>query len=281
MDQHLLAQGTHDMLSDPLSAAVMERDANILRQVDIALMEDRTALAYQPVVLSGTQDRVAFNEGLIRILDPSGRIIPAREFIHAVKNRETGRLIDCASLRHGLQALADVPALRLSINMSARSIGYSRWMRILREGLDRDPTIGERLILEITESSVMVMPDVVTAFMEELHGAGIAFALDDFGAGYTAFRYFRDFFFDIVKIDGQFCRNVASNPDNQVLTRALTSIGQHFDMLVVAESVENQTDANWLAANGVHCLQGYLFGAPLIQPDWQPQDSRARASLRG
>lgn len=267
------------MASDPLSFAVAERDANILRQVDLALLEGRTALAYQPVVLSGDQKRVAFNEGLIRILDPNGRIIPAREFIGAVETRETGRLIDCASLRHGLAALAAVPGLRLSLNMSARSIGHMRWMRILQEGLAQDPTIGERLILEITESSAMVMPDVVSAFMEELHGAGVAFALDDFGAGFTAFRYFRDFFFDIVKIDGQFVRNVASNPDNQVLTRALALIGQHFDMLVVAESVESQTDADWLANHGVHCLQGYHFGAPMLKPDWLPQRTRDTGSL--
>jgi predicted signal transduction protein with EAL and GGDEF domain len=67
---------------------------------------------------------------------------------------------------------------------------------------------------------------------------GISFALDDFGAGYTAFRYFRDFFFDMIKIDGQFIRGIASNPDNQVLTQALASIGKHFDMFTVAESVE-------------------------------------------
>ena len=260
---------------DPLTAAVAERDRNTLAMVDQALRDGRTMLAYQPVVLAADQSRVAFHEGMIRVMDPTGRVIPAREFMGAVETRETGRLIDCAALRHGLAALAAVPDLRLSVNMSARSIGYSRWMKILREGLRRDDTVGERLILEITESSAMLMPDVVTAFMDELHGEGISFALDDFGAGYTAFRYFRDFFFEVIKIDGQFVRNVASNPDNQVLTRALTSIGKHFDMLVVAESVECQADADWLAANGVDCLQGYHFGAPMVQPDWIPAAKRA------
>lgn len=260
---------------DPLTAAVLERDQGTLAMVDQALRDGRSMLAFQPVVLAGNQSRVAFHEGMIRVMDPSGRVIPAREFMGAVEMRETGRLIDCAALRHGLAALAAVPDLRLAINMSARSIGYSRWMKILKDGLRRDDTLGERLILEITESSAMVMPDVVTAFMDELHADGISFALDDFGAGYTAFRYFRDFFFEVIKIDGQFVRNVASNPDNQVLTRALTSIGKHFDMLVVAESVECQADADWLAANGVDCLQGFHFGAPMVQPDWLPTGKRA------
>lgn len=261
---------------DPLSAALDDRDRDTLGMVDRALRDGRTMLAFQPVVLAGDQGRVAFHEGMIRVLDPTGRVIPAREFMGAVETRETGRLIDCAALRHGLAALAAVPDLRLAINMSARSIGYGRWMKILKEGLRRDETAGERLILEITEGSAMLMPDVVTAFMDDLHAEGISFALDDFGAGYTAFRFFRDFFFEVIKIDGQFIRNIASNPDNQALTRALVSIGKHFDMLVVAESVECQADADWLAANGVDCLQGFHFGAPTVNPAWLPAGQRVR-----
>ena len=66
-----------------------------------------------------------------------------------------------------------------------------------------------------------------------------AFALDDFGAGFTSFRYLREFYFDIIKIDGQFIRGISDNPDNQVLTQALLSIAHHFDMFAVAESVES------------------------------------------
>lgn len=271
MDNALDHSNHDEGLSDPLSAAIRARDKNTIAMVEQALRERRTRLAFQPVVLAGNDTKVGFHEGLIRILDTTGRVIPAREFINAVETRETGRIIDCAALRHGLDALAAVPDLRLSINMSARSIGYPRWMRILNEGLRRDPTIGERLILEITESSAMQMPEVVSSFMDDLRSEGIAFALDDFGAGYTAFRFFRDFFFDIVKIDGQFIRNIASNPDNQILTKALALIGKHFDMLVVAESVESRADAEWLAGSGIDCLQGYLFGAPAVAPDWLPR----------
>lgn len=275
MDNALHHSSLDESMSDPLSAAIRVRDANIIAMVEQALRERRTRLAFQPVVLAGDHTKVGFHEGLIRILDTTGRVIPAREFINAVETRETGRIIDCAALRHGIDALTAVPDLRLSINMSARSIGYPRWMRILNEGLRRDPTVGERLILEITESSAMQMPEVVSSFMDDLRCEGIAFALDDFGAGYTAFRFFRDFFFDIVKIDGQFIRNIASNPDNQILTKALALIGKHFDMLVVAESVESKADADWLAGSGIDCLQGYLFGAPAVAPDWLPRDEKA------
>ena len=103
-------------------------------------------LAYQPVVLSGNTDRIGFYEGLMRVLDHSGRVIPARDFMPAVEAHEIGREIDCAALRMGLITLSQQPQIRLSINMSARSIGYPRWTKILRQGLKTFPRLGERLI---------------------------------------------------------------------------------------------------------------------------------------
>ena len=144
----------------------------------------------------------------------------------------------------------------------------------MKTGLRRDLDIGNRLILEITENSTILLPDLVLSFMKDLRKRGITFALDDFGAGTTSFRYLRDFNFDIVKIDEQFVRNVATDPDNQVLIQALISIAEHFGMHTVAEAVENIIDSNWLAAHGIDCLQGYYWGAPTMTPPWiQPQNS--------
>jgi EAL domain-containing protein (putative c-di-GMP-specific phosphodiesterase class I) len=145
-------------------------------------------------------------------------------------------------------------------------------MRILHRGLTDDPTSGERLILEITEASAMVVPDIVMVFMRDLQQQGLAFALDDFGAGFTSIRYLRDFYFDILKIDGQFIRGVAGNRDNQCLTRALLDIAHHFDMFAVAD----------LAGIGMDCLQGYHFGAPVVHPPWrQAEKGRRRALTSG
>lgn len=254
--------------TSPLAAVIAARDGETIAMVRKAILEKRMRLAYQPVVLGADPSRIAFYEGLIRVIDPTGRVIPARDFIHAVEADELGRQIDCLALDIGLTTLARHSHVRLSVNMSARSVGYPRWMRILRKGLAVDKTIGERLILEITESSAMMVPELVIAFMDELQSQGVAFALDDFGAGQTAFRYFRDFFFDVIKIDGQFIRNIHRDPDNQALTRALMSIGQHFDMLTIAESVEKVEEAEWLQAAGIDCMQGYLFGAPTVRPVW-------------
>ncbi|MCD2311254.1 EAL domain-containing protein [Pseudosulfitobacter pseudonitzschiae] len=254
---------------NPLNFAVAQRDGSILDMVAEAIRHKQTLLAFQPVVLSRDQSRVGFYEGLIRITDATGRVIPARDFMHVVESTELGREIDVLALQMGLRALHETPHLRLSINMSARSIGFASWTRTLKHWLDRDPTIAERLILEITEGSAMTVPELVIDFMDRWQVRGICFALDDFGSGQTALRYFKDFFFDILKIDGQFVSGIAMDPDNQALVRSMVSIAQHFDMMTVAEFVETQADATMLTALGVDCLQGYLHGAPTTRPGWK------------
>jgi EAL domain-containing protein (putative c-di-GMP-specific phosphodiesterase class I) len=261
----------------PLAAALAEKDRATVAMVRLALRTRQVALALQPVVDAGDPTRIAFHEGLIRVLDGAGRLVPAREFIGAVEATDTGLELDRAALALGLEALRRDPGLRLAVNMSARSIGAVRWMETLAAGLARDETVAERLILEITEASAMAMPELVTAFMTGLQRRGISFALDDFGAGQTSFRYFRDFSFDMVKIDRQFIANVHRDRDNQALVQALILIARQFDMFTVAEGVERAEDAAWLQAQGVDCLQGYLFGMPVLHPLPGRLDAQRRA----
>lgn len=253
---------------DPLSFALAQQKRSTLTMVREALENGRCLLAFQPVIQAHGAGEIAFHEGLIRILDGKGRVIPAGDFMPIVEDDELGREIDCAALRCGIGALSRKADMRLSINMSARSIGYPKWMRILKRGIGKDPSLAERLILEITESSAIQMPELVMTFMADLQTRGISFALDDFGAGYTSFRYLKDFYFDILKIDGQFIRGIDHDPNNQVLVQALITIGQQFDMFTVAESVETQAEADFLARAGVDCLQGYHYGAPETRPSW-------------
>ncbi|MCF6444353.1 EAL domain-containing protein [Nereida sp. MMG025] len=272
--------GSQHVRTNPLDCAVQSRDKHTLDMVEAALRHKETMLAFQPIVARNTPNKAVMYEGLIRVLDATGRIIPAKDFMPVVEDLEIGRMIDCVALELGLQSLTVQPDLRLSINMSARSVGYQPWMRTLETGLRADPTVGERLILEITESSAMLLPEVVISFMAQMQNHGIAFAMDDFGAGYTSFRYLRDFMFDIIKIDGTFIRGVARDPDNQVLLAALMSIAEQFDMLTIAESIETVEDDAYLRATPIDCLQGYFYGAPTISPPWRQTDRKRARSRR-
>lgn len=254
----------------PLGHAIARQEGRILTRIREAIHRRSAVLAYQPVIRTSAARRlVAFHEGLIRLTDDQGRVIPAQEFLPLIEETEIGRMVDCIALELGLATLAEEPGVRLSVNMSARSIGYPLWIETLKRGLALGPTVGERLILEITESSAMMMPEIVSHFMRGLQREGISFMLDDFGAGQTSFRYLREFFFDAIKIDRQFIKGIHADPDNQCLTRALVSIAAQFDMFTVAEGVETAQEAAFLAEMGVDCQQGYFHGAPTTMPPWK------------
>ncbi|GAA6182477.1 MULTISPECIES: EAL domain-containing protein [unclassified Shimia] len=255
----------------PLAYAVNTRDSGTLEMVREAIAHKQVLLAYQPIVQASNTKRPAFYEGLVRVLDETGRIIPAKDFMGAVEDNELGRQLDVLALELGLQALSEQPGLRLSINMSARSIGYAPWMDCLQRGLARAATIPERLIFEVSEKSVIQVPEIVKGFMEELQVKGMSFALDDYGSGLTTLSVFRDFDFDIIKLDGSYSRNIATDAANQVIASAVAAIAERFDMHSVASRIESPADAKMMTELGFDCLQGFAFGAPTVSPPWKAQ----------
>lgn len=246
----------------PLDYAISVRDKDVLSMVRTALATDNCKLALQPVCAVQDGYPIAFHECLIRVMDETGRIIPAAQFMGQIEETSLGRDIDAASLRLAFRLLQQHPDLRLSVNVSARSLGDAAWRRVLDAELSSRAMHVDRLILEISEASAMQLPEVVIRFMQEMQPYGLAFALDDFGAGLTAFRHLKDFFFDLVKVDSHFTRNIHQDPDNQVLAEALITVAQQFEMFAVAEGVESQAEADFLISIGVDCVQGYHFGVP-------------------
>lgn len=262
---------------NPLNIAVQSRDATVLDMVAAALKHNEVRMAYQPVVRAQLPHEHAFYEGYVRVLDSTGRVIPAAEFVPRIESHELGREIDCKALELGLRTLIQNPSIRLSINLSARSLGYRRWQDTLDSHLKHNPNLGERLLFEIEERSAMAVPELLIDFIERLQSFGVAFALDEFGSGALSIAKLQEFFFDAVKIDGQFVRGVHADPDKQDIVGALTDLAKRFDMLSIAVSVENKADAEFLIGAGVDCLQGYLFGAPTVRPPWM-QDANASQS---
>lgn len=251
-------------LVDPFGYALASRTADVTTIVRNALAAGRAQLAYHPVVTADAERRIAFHEGLVRLSDEAGRVIPAAHFMPLVAETGLGRQIDCLMLELALQQLRDVPDLRLSVNVSARSIGDGEWRRILDRGLLDRNALGDRLIFEISETSAMLLHENVIRFMNEMQPRGVGFALDGFGAGLTAFRYLKDFYFDLVKIDKSFIRGIDHDPDNQVLAEALITVAHQFEMFAVADGVETAAEAAFLSSIGVDCLQGYYFGVPSL-----------------
>lgn len=254
--------------TNPLSAAISSRDSDVVSMVRTAVEHRWVRLAYQMVVSAAAPDRPVYFESLIRVLDNTGRIIPARDFMPVIEDNELGRQLDVLALENALDILGQHPRMRLSVNMSARSAGYYPWKEALLNGLKRDGTIAERLILEVAEKDTYTIPELVQSLMEELHLLGVSFALDNFGQGLTSLRHLRDLYFDIIKIDGIFTRELAGNPDNQAMTGAILALSHSLETYVIAQNVETAEDANALIQLGVDGMQGYYFGAPTLEPAW-------------
>jgi EAL domain-containing protein (putative c-di-GMP-specific phosphodiesterase class I) len=251
--------------------------ANAARVAIGAIRDGNLVNAYQPVVSAAGHPRAAFHECLVRVREASGELIAAGAFMPAMEQLGLATLIDRRVLVLALDALADDPGIRLSINIFPQTMQDAQWMMLFDQGTSRDPALAERLIIEVTETAAMLEPARTLAFMNRLRRKGCSFALDDFGMGHTSFGSLRDFRFDIIKIDGSFITDVATNPDSRFFVEKLVEVGEHFDMMTVAEFVQSAADARILRDLGVEYFQGFFFGSPslTLAPDLKPEPTIA------
>ncbi len=243
-------------------AAPLIKDLRPLSLYDVAraVEEDRIALNFQPVVRARETRFSMFYEGLIRIFDQEGNLRIAGDFIDVIEGTEVGNFVDQCALELALHRLQADPAIRLSVNMSPRTMWDEDWMYLLDSAGRRDPHVTERLIVEFTESSVLGSKDQALDFMKYCRRYGVCFACDDFGAGHTALGHLRDFNFDMLKIDGSICQDLGENEDNQIIFKSILAIAKHFDMTTVAEYIDNEAAATKCKEFGVDGLQGFLYG---------------------
>jgi len=240
-----------------------------------AIRSGRARLALQAIVAAAPYSGVAFHEGLLRILDIDGVPIAASRFIDAVEGSPLIIQLDCEVVRIAIDLLRRQPDLRLSINVSIRSLVCEVWQDVLEECLAPDPALAHRLILELTERSQLTDLTTVQAVMAHFRACGVSFALDDFGAGFTLLTHLRDLPFDWLKLDGRFTRNIETDATQRTFVRALSDLAQYFELPLVAECVETENEARAFAAMGITHIQGHVFGRPCINIF----DASARASL--
>ncbi len=229
-----------------------------------ALGAGHLTIAYQPVVSAHGGTTIAFHECLARITLPDNRLMPAAEFMPTAERLGLATMIDRQILVMALDRLKAQPTARLSVNLYPHSMQDPEWLALFRNGIRDSPEIAERLIVEITETGAILDPARTRRFMNILRETGVCFALDDFGAGNTSFSQLRDLRFDILKIDQSFTEDVKNNPDNRFFIETLVSIAERFDMMSIAEGVQDAADARLLAQMGVGYFQGFFFGTPSL-----------------
>lgn len=246
---------------------VRRRNVLIADQIVSALNERRVTLAYQPIV-SAADERPAFWESLLRIIQRDGNLATAGDFIPVAERLGMIRLLDRRALELAVRELHNYGRLVLTLNVSAMTATDPIWARKMVSYLKDNAQVCSRLIVEITETYAITDLSESIRFVSELRALGCQVAIDDFGAGYTSFRNLRMLDVSLVKLDGSFIRNLHQSPDNQHFVRALIELARNLDIRTVAEWVDDQRDVDLLRSWGVDYLQGFYYGRPTLTPDW-------------
>jgi len=235
-----------------------------------ALDEDRLCLYYQPIVplaAGEADDGGAHYELLVRLVDEAGEIVPPGAFLPAAEQYNMATTLDEWVVRRAFDWLAADPAridgLALcSINLSGHSLRSNVFLDFLLGSLRGRRIPAERICFEITETAAIGNLVQATRFIETLRALGCRFALDDFGSGLSSFGYLKNLPVDYLKIDGVFVKDIADDPIDLSVVRAINEIGQVMGKRTIAEFVESEAIMARLAEIGVDYAQGYAVGRP-------------------
>ncbi|MGE4166882.1 MAG: EAL domain-containing protein, partial [Xanthobacteraceae bacterium] len=200
--------------------ALRRESARVTDEVIAALNDRRVTLAFEPVVEAASR-KTAFYECLMRVARADGSFVHANEIIPIAERVGLVRMLDHRVLELVVKELVAAPQLCASVNVSAASTTDAGWWDGLGALMRANAGVAERLIIEITETSVIKDVDDTRGFVNRVKDLGCRIAIDDFGAGYPSFRNLRQLGVDIVKVDGAFVRNMASSADDCAFVQTL------------------------------------------------------------
>ena len=256
-------------LFDPKMHADAIRRIEVESELRTAIDESQLVLHYQPTIDLRTGQLTGV-EALVRWQHPLRGLIPPMEFIPMAE--ESGLIVPlgqwtireaCRQVRLWQQEIPGREPIALNVNLSARQLRHPNIVRDVADALDDSGLLPSRLVLEITESVLMVDTAATLNRLLQLKSLGVRLAVDDFGTGYSSFAYLRRFPVDILKIDKSFVDGVATEPTSSALVDAMIRIGKTLRLETIAEGVELVEQADRLRMLNCDIGQGYLFSRPL------------------
>ncbi|MFI9652903.1 bifunctional diguanylate cyclase/phosphodiesterase [Guyparkeria sp. GHLCS8-2] len=242
--------------------------------LDRAIHEGRIVAASQPIVDLKTGEVVA-DEALARMITPEGDVIPAGLFIDAASRLQMAHRIDFEIINQTINNCAASITHRPMahfVNISGDFLQHPELMEqvILNaqaacEGIDGVEKPGPKpLVLEMTEREVL--EDTADALMalKPLIDFGLRLALDDFGSGYSSYRYLLDMPFTFLKIEGALVQNMSDSVRAQKIVQHIQSMAKDMGLITVAEFIGDERTADMLREMGIDWGQGFYYGRPEI-----------------
>jgi len=247
---------------------VLSEGAIRRRELQSALEEAVTRrdfmIVYQPIVTLTTGELSGF-ESLVRWPHARWGMMQPDSFIALAE--ETGHIVPLGSWMLE-RAAADLarwrrPNLYVSVNVSARQFRDPRFVDRVRRVLATSGLPPSSLMLELTESVLLLRDERVQSDLKDLNSMGIRLAIDDFGTGYSSLSYLRELPIDVVKIDKSFIDGIDSSPQRLALVEGIVRIAETLHLAVIAEGIETDAQRQLLMSLGCHFGQGFLLAMPM------------------
>ena len=241
---------------------------SLVTQVRQALQNEEFRMVYQPIVEMHNQ-RVVGAEALLRWYHPErGEIMP-KEFIPVAERTGLAHHIDqwvlqrvCAQLHTWEQS--GTPCIRVEVNITANWFSHPAFIQSVRDALFTNHVPPGRLVLEITEGTILQINEDTTHTLRTLAEMGVRVAIDDFGTGYASMAYLKLPAIKYLKIDRSFIVGLPDDADDVAIAKAILAMADTLKLITIAEGVE--TDAQHRFLMEAHCAeaQGFLYSYPLL-----------------
>lgn len=235
----------------------------VMSRLQRALDNNAFTLLVQPVRgLRG--DR--FHEVLLRMTDANGLLISPEQFLPIAQEFGLSSRVDLWVLEHTLRFLAAhrerLPGQRFAINLAPSTVCRVQFPLEVSRLLAQYAIEPWQLIFEVTECSTFCNAEQGLHILRQLQKMGVRIAIDDFGTGYASYARLKSVDADILKIDGDFIRNIVNNSLDYQIVASICHLARMKKMLVVAEYVETEEIRSAVHALGIDYVQGYLIGRP-------------------
>lgn len=235
----------------------------VMSRLQRALDNNAFTLLVQPVRgLRG--DR--YHEVLLRMTDANGLLISPEQFLPIAQEFGLSSRVDLWVLEHTLRFLAAhrerLPGQRFAINLAPSTVCRVQFPLEVSRLLAKYAIEPWQLIFEVTECSTFCNAEQGLHILRQLQKMGVRIAIDDFGTGYASYARLKSVDADILKIDGDFIRNIVNNSLDYQIVASICHLARMKKMLVVAEYVETEEIRSAVHALGIDYVQGYLIGRP-------------------
>lgn len=246
-------------------------DVNTLAQLQLladlraAIDAGQLTVAYQPQVELATGRTVGL-EALIRWDHPVRGSVPPDAFIPLAENSGMIAAVTAYVLDDALATVAQWRAaghtVRMAVNLSARHLSDVALPRQVADALARHGVPAEALVLEVTETGILLDPVRADGVIATLRDLGVALAVDDYGTGHASLSYLKRLEIDELKVDKSFVSDMGSDRNDFIIVRSTIALARDLGLRVVAEGIEDAETMTVLRELGCDVGQGFHLGRP-------------------